>query len=282
MTQLPEFKQRTADSHKGEYGRVLIIGGSVGMSGSVAMAGKACLRSGAGLVTIATPRDCLDVVASFEPSLMTRPLSCDSQGRVSETSLEAIDDLLQTADCVALGPGLGRSPAIDKFVGRLYTNVTAPMVIDADALNALAAKPKRLLSPAGPRILTPHSGEFRRLVSDSFETREEEEQQAQKFARQREVTLILKGYRSLVTDGTRVRHNETGNPGMATGGSGDVLTGVIAGLVAQAYSTWDAAVLGCHLHGLAGDLAAQRLGQTSLIASDLLDFLPPAFLTLES
>ena len=133
---VPRIRDRSQDSHKGDYGRVLVIGGSVGMGGSVAMAGKACLRSGAGLVTIATPRDCLSVVAGFEPSYMTRPLDCDVHGRVHEKSLEMVDDLLQTADCVALGPGLGRGPAVDRFVVQLYRNVEAPMVVDADALNA--------------------------------------------------------------------------------------------------------------------------------------------------
>lgn len=276
---VPEIRDRSQESHKGDYGRVLVIGGSVGMGGSVALTGKACLRAGAGLVTIATPRDCLPVVAGFEPSYMTRPLDCDSQGKVHEKSLEMVDDLLQTADCVALGPGLGRGPAVDRFVIQLYRNVEAPMVVDADALNALAAHADRWENPPGERILTPHAGELRRLIPGLHENRGEQLQQAREFAQKIGCTMIFKGHQSMVTDGDQEVFNQTGNPGMATGGAGDVLTGIVAGLVGQGYSCWDAAVLGCHLHGLAGDLAAAQLGTVSLIASDLVDFLPAAFVS---
>ena len=276
---VPRIRDRSQDSHKGDYGRVLVIGGSVGMGGSVAMAGKACLRSGAGLVTIATPRDCLSVVAGFEPSYMTRPLDCDVHGRVHEKSLEMVDDLLQTADCVALGPGLGRGPAVDRFVVQLYRNVEAPMVVDADALNALSAHSERMSEPPGARILTPHAGELKRLIPDLLPTREAQLKQATEFASKMGCTMIFKGHHTMVTDGCHEIFNTTGNPGMATGGVGDVLTGVVAGLVGQGYSCWDAAVLGTHLHGLAGDLAAEKFGTASLIASDLLDYLPAAFLS---
>jgi NAD(P)H-hydrate epimerase len=151
------------------------------------------------------------------------------------------------------------------------------MVVDADALYAVAQHPECLLEPAGPRILTPHPGEFRRLIDGVDANREEQERLAVKLARSSNAVILLKGHRTLITDGRRAVHNQTGNPGMATGGCGDVLTGVIAALVGQHLAPFDAACLGAHVHGLAGDLAAGELGQVSLIASDLPRFLPAAF-----
>lgn len=273
---LPPRKQY---SHKGDYGRALLIGGSRGMSGAVGLAGLATLRSGAGLVKLAVPDVCLDLVASFEPAYMTVPLPNDTAGRIALLAEQELPSLIEAATCLACGPGLGRSSDLDQLVAKLYTSVAKPMVIDADALNALAAQAGVLEQPGGPRILTPHPGEFRRLVQadsqdDSTNSLEE---QAVDLANRCGIVVVLKGHQTLITDGQMREQNATGNPGMATGGSGDVLTGVITALVCQGLAPLDAAVFGTYVHGLAGDLAAAELGEVSLIASDLIDFLPAAF-----
>lgn len=276
---LPTLPPRKADAHKGDFGRALLVGGSRGMSGAIALAGMAALRSGAGLVTLAVPDVCLETVASFEPSYMTTPLVCDEAGRLRREAGAEIGRLASVSDCVACGPGLGRSPELSELVLQLYQTLTRPLVLDADGLNALAAAGEHGPAASGPRILTPHPGEFRRLAGqlDARWPWEELCQRAVGLALRRNCVLVLKGHRTLVTDGRRVTFNTTGNPGMATGGSGDVLTGVITALVGQGLGAFEAAQLGVYVHGLAGDLAATQLGQTSLIARDLIALLPQAF-----
>lgn len=248
------------------------------MTGAAALAGMAALRGGAGLVQVAVPHSCLDVVASFEPSYMTFPLADDEQGRLAAAAQSALAEPLAKATAIACGPGLGRSPELTELVAWLYASVSQPAVFDADALNALAERPQVLERPGGPRVLTPHPGEFLRLVGRADRLpREACEREAVKLAARAGVVLVLKGHRTLVTDGTQQARNATGNPGMATGGCGDVLTGLITALVCQKLSPFDAARLGVYLHGLAGDLAAAELGQVSLVASDLVRFLPAAF-----
>jgi len=276
---LPQLPARRPESHKGDFGRALLVGGSRGMSGAIALAGMAALRGGAGLVRLAVPDTCLDVVASFEPSYMTAPLACDEASRIVLAAKEAIIELSEDATCLACGPGLGRSDELTELVGWLYENVTQPVVFDADALNALSSRTDGLASGGGPRVLTPHPGEFRRLVGDhtSRLSIESLRERAAELAEEYGLVLVLKGHRTLITDGTRITYNVTGNPGMASGGSGDVLTGLIAALVCQGLPVFEAAQLGVHVHGLAGDLAASCLGHTSLIASDLVNHLPQAF-----
>lgn len=208
---------------------------------------------------------------------MTLPLPADKQGRIAAAAADLLVDAAAEADVVAMGPGLGRSPELTDLVDRLFRQVAAPMVVDADALNALADLPAGLPTPGGPRVLTPHPGEFRRLSGLPRLTPDEAPRVADQRAAVHGVVIVLKSHRTTVTDGVRRVVNTTGNPGMATGGSGDVLTGVIAGLIGQQHSPFDAAHLGVHLHGRAGDLAAAELGETSLIASDLLRWLPAAF-----
>jgi NAD(P)H-hydrate epimerase len=246
------------------------------MTGAVVMAGMAALRGGAGLVRLAVPASCLDIVAGFEPSYMTAPLADDAAGRISAPAEQQVLDLAQTATVVACGPGLGRSEELQKFVAGLYQQLPQPMVADADALNALAAQPHELSRHAGPRILTPHPGEFARLLGKKLEG-EAREQAAVDLAARAKLVLVLKGYHTLITDGTRQWHNTTGNPGMATGGSGDTLTGLVTALACQGLEPYEAARLAVYLHGLAGDLAAAELGQVSLIASDIVRYLPAAF-----
>ncbi len=278
---LPRLPARAADSHKGDYGQALLIGGSRGMSGAIAMAGMAALRGGAGLVTLATADACLDTVASFEPSYMTTPLPCDDFGRITLVARDKIVELAENATCIACGPGIGRSIELTNLIGWIYKSLTTPIVLDADALNALAARPQRLANPGGPRIITPHPGEFKRLVHNEELPLEKMAEKATTLAADHGIVIALKGHRTLVTDGQLEFRNTTGNPGMATGGSGDVLTGLITALVCQGLPPFDAAQLGVHLHGLAGDLAAADLGQVSLIASDLVRYLPDAFQAIE-
>ena len=283
---LPKLPPRKPDAHKGDFGRALIYGGSRGMAGAIALAGMACLRSGAGLVRLAVPRCILSTVAGLEPSYMTVPLHDDDEGRirVHTQDLGYITSLAAGATCVGCGPGLGQSVDLAAFVCAAYQTFTEPMVLDADALNALARTEKGWVGkPSGPRVLTPHPGEFARLVGlDGFSRapRAEQVAKARLFAKGEGIVLLLKGHETFITDGAREAVNKAGNPGMATGGCGDVLTGIITGLVCQGLSAFDAAVLGGHVHGLAGDLAAEELGQVSMIASDLLKYLPRAFKSL--
>ncbi|MEE3371701.1 MAG: NAD(P)H-hydrate dehydratase [Planctomycetota bacterium] len=279
---LPRLAPRLPSAHKGDYGRALLIGGSRGMSGAIALAGRATLRGGAGLVTLAVPDVCLETIASFEPCYMTMPLQSDGAGRIAATNLDQLVPFAGRATCVACGPGLGRSPELVSFVDELYQALQNPMVVDADALNALAARRDGVAAPGGERVLTPHLGEFRRLQEQADLKSLAVEEAAEKLALRHHVVLVLKGPQTLITDGRRSVRNTTGNPGMATAGSGDVLTGVITALISQGLSGWDAARLGVYVHGRAGDLAAQQLGQVSLIASDLLDHLAPAFGELEA
>ena len=275
-TPLPQLPPRDPESHKGDYGRALLIGGSRGMSGAIALAGMATLRSGAGLVTLGVPEACLVTVAAFEPSYMTLPLPCDAAGRLRHDAAQQLTEPLEVATAVACGPGWGRSTALAQLAQGLFTKIAQPTVFDADALNGLVAAGATLSHHAGPRILTPHPGEFARLVGEDLEADARSERAVQ-LARDAGLIVVLKGHRTLITDGTEVFHNTTGNAGMATGGCGDVLTGVITGLLCQGLTPLEAARLGVYLHGRAGDLAAEQLGEVSLIASDLLAYLPAAF-----
>jgi NAD(P)H-hydrate epimerase len=278
MADVPRLPPRRPDAHKGDFGRALLIGGSRGMAGAIGLAGMACLRSGAGLVKLAVPESILDTVAGFEPSYMTLPLPCDAEGKIAAAAQEQLRDAVADATCVAFGPGLGQSQGLSQLGDWLENHVTRPMVIDADGLHAwVASRPLRKRPLTGPRILTPHPGEFARLTNVPTKDRETQIKRAKEGAQEIGWVMVLKGHKTFITDGTREAVNTTGNPGMATGGTGDVLTGVITALVCQGLSPFDAAVLGAHVHGLAGDLAAAELGQVSLIASDLLRYLPKAW-----
>lgn len=276
----PKLPPRDAHSHKGDYGRALLIGGSLGMAGAPALAGMACLRSGAGLVAIATPRCVQATVAGFYPAYTTHALPDDGE-RLTTQAAPAIDALMMEADAIAIGPGLGRGAALNDLVAAAWASAK-PQVIDADGLNALAASREKLAAPAGPRVLTPHAGEFARLAGEKLNDPNDDAQRRERAAALArscggETVVLLKGPRSVVTDGERFAVNATGNPGMATGGSGDVLTGVVTALLAQGLSAFDAARLGAHVHGLAADLAAAMLGEVSLTAVELVDHLPAAW-----
>ena len=282
---LPALPPRHAESHKGDFGSALLIGGGRGMAGAVSLASIAALRSGAGRVTAATPAGSQAVVASFEPSVMTCGLPDDEHGFFAAIATETLLSLAGPMSSVAIGTGLGRSPCLTELVIKLITDLTVPAVIDADALYALAESgaPNRILqAAAAPRILTPHAGEWARLIGATAPAHSTCEAEALAWSAAHKAILVLKGHRTLVTDGTHCYYNMTGNPGMATGGSGDVLTGVITGLLAQGMSSWDAARVGVYLHGLAGDLALEEKGEVSLIASDLLAALPAAIQSFQS
>ena len=277
-TPMPTLRPRDADSHKGDFGRALLVGGSRGMSGAISLTGQATLRSGAGLVTLAVPGCVQDVVASMEPSYMTMALA-DDDGHIAQAATETVISLARNATAVALGPGIGRRPHLVDLVIESYREINKAMVVDADALFAFAERKDALAKPGGARILSPHPGEFARLTSRLPEGPQRITAAAELARRdaQGSTVVALKGHNTVVTDGTRYTVNRTGNPGMATGGSGDVLTGIITGLLCQGFEPFDAARLGVHVHGLAGDLAANELGQVSMIASDLIHYLPKAF-----
>lgn len=265
---VPTIPVRDVDSHKGTYGRVLVIAGSRGMSGAAILTGSAALRSGAGLVTVACPEAVQDIVAKGNACYTTFGI----------TELPLLVELAAKCDVIAIGPGLGLAPETATMVRTILDAFPAkPIVLDADGLMNLLPLPESIRTRAMPIVMTPHPGEFTRLTGRTAnEISANRVALAVEFASQHRVVLLLKGYRTIVTDGTQVYTNETGNPGMATGGTGDVLTGVIAAFIGQGFSPFDAAALGAHVHGRAGDLAAEVFGMVSLIASDLLDHLPKA------
>lgn len=277
VRRVPKLPRRAATAHKGDFGRVLILAGSRGMAGAAALAGDAALRAGAGLVTIATPQSVYPIVAAKVTCCTTHPLPETPVGTFSERGAGAILELAKSFDVVALGPGLGRHEGTWRLARLLAAGIRKPMVIDADGLNALAEKPHCLRNAPAPRVLTPHPGEMARLTHLTIgEVQSSRRKVAEWVARHYRAVVLLKGHGTIVTDGTRIRINTTGNPGMATGGTGDVLTGVLAALIGQGLSPFDAALLAAHVHGLAGDLAAREFGEVSMIATDVLDKLPEA------
>ncbi len=281
VTTLPKLAARKRDGHKGDYGRVLVVAGSRGMSGAAVLSGSAALRAGAGLVKVATPHEVTPIVAGAQPCCTTASLPQDADGRISFIALDALLDLAKDHDVVAIGPGLGRSAELTRLLVELVAALDMPVVLDADALNAFVASPEKLHCPNAPCIITPHPGEFARLLGvDTKTVQADRLALATRFAKEHGLIVVLKGEGTIVTDGSRAFVNRTGNPGMATGGAGDVLTGVVAALVGQGMEPFHAAQLAVHVHGAAGDLACDHLGETSLIATDLLDFLPTAIRAL--
>jgi len=285
---IPKLKPRAADAHKGDFGKVLIIAGSVGMSGAAALAGRAALRAGAGLVRVATPKSVLPIVASIEPSFTTIPLPEDSCGRISAKAINVILDAINKNDAVAFGPGIGVSGALQSILETLLQQENLRLVIDADGLNNLTAlkswSPTKTFGDRSGKIkakliLTPHPGEMKRLWSGLFREPlpDSRQEQAVQLAQHTGTVVALKGAGTVVTGGQKVYVNKTGNPGMATAGSGDILTGVIVAIVGQGLSNFDATVLGVYIHGLAGDIAAEKVGQVSLIATDIIESLGEAF-----
>lgn len=277
ITRIPALRPRDADAHKGKFGHVLVVGGSRAMSGAAALAGLGALRGGAGLVTVATADAAQAVVATFSPSYMTAALPSDPAGVLTAAAEAPALALAAERDVLAIGPGLGKSAGVTQVVVALMARTQKPVVLDADGLNAVE-KRREVLGRRGPLVLTPHPGEFARIAGVATATlQRDREAHALRYAGDVGCVLILKGAGTLVTDGRRLYRNATGNAGMATGGTGDVLTGVVAALLAQEMDPFSASVLGVYLHGLAGDLARDALGEVSLVSSDLIDYLPQAF-----
>jgi NAD(P)H-hydrate epimerase len=273
---------RPADGNKGVYGHVLVIGGSLGKAGAAAMAGISALRAGAGLSTVATASSILPTVASFHPELMTEPFQETDQGTISEAALLSghLDAIARGKTVLAVGPGISRNLETAHFVRSVVQQYRIPIVLDADGLNAFEGEAEKLNGKDRPLVITPHPGEMSRLTGLSIpEVQTDRVGLARRFAEEHNLILVLKGHRTVVAlPGGEVWINPTGNPGMATGGTGDVLTGITAGLVAQNPNRIPQAVIGAvYLHGLAGDVACERTGEQSLVATDLIHALPEAF-----
>jgi NAD(P)H-hydrate epimerase len=276
----PLIGPRPAESNKGSYGHVLVVGGSLGKAGSVAMAGMAALRGGAGLSTVATPKSVLGTVAGFHPELMTEPLPETDVGTISSSALNRIEELAKGKSVLAVGPGISRDPQTAALVRTLVAKVPLPMVLDADGLNAFEGRTDELNGKGRTLVITPHPGEMARLAGGTVaDVQKDRLGVARKFARDHELIVVLKGHRTLVVqpDG-EAWVNTTGNPGMSTGGTGDILTGMVAGMLGQHQKDALGAVLAAvHLHGLAGDVVRESVGEHSLVATDLLKGLPDAF-----
>jgi hydroxyethylthiazole kinase-like uncharacterized protein yjeF len=276
----PLVGPRPGESNKGNYGHVLVVGGSLGKAGAAAMAGMAALRVGAGLSTVATPKAVLGTVAGFHPELMTEPLSETDAGTISTSALNRIDELAKGKSVLAIGPGISRDPQTSELVRSLVARVRLPTVVDADGLNAFEGRTKGLSGKGRTLMITPHPGEMARLAGCTVaDVQKDRLGVARKFAREHEVIVVLKGHRTLVVqpDG-EAWVNTTGNSGMATGGTGDVLTGMVAGMMAQhPRDAFSAVLAAVHLHGLSGDVMCESVGEHSLVATDLLRGLPEAF-----
>jgi len=274
------FQPRALESNKGRFGHVLVVGGSQGKAGAAALCGIAALRTGAGLATVATPAAVLDTVAGFAAELMTEAPGEAGAPQFASDDAAACLELARSRDVLAIGPGLSQRPGVAEFVHRLVRGATCPVVLDADGLNAFAGSREPLQSGGGALILTPHPGEMARLLGRSVdEVQADRIGVARAFASRHRCILVLKGFRTLIAHpGGEVWFSAAGNPGMATGGSGDVLTGMIAASVAQFPGRVEEAVRAAVLlHGMAGDAAAEAVGEESAIAGDLLNFLPVAF-----
>jgi hydroxyethylthiazole kinase-like uncharacterized protein yjeF len=276
------FPPRPSGSHKGHFGHVLVVAGSVGKTGAAVLASTGALRTGAGLVTVATPHPCLAVVAAARAEVMTAPAPATASGGFAEEGLETLLALAGERDAVVLGPGLGRDPSTERLVRAFVSRCPVPLLVDADGLNALAPasdrpEPSELRGRSAGTVLTPHPGEMARLCGRTVsEIQADRPRLAAELARATGAVVVLKGQRSVVAapEGP-LAVTPAGNPGLATGGTGDVLSGVVGALLAR-LEPWPAATAGVHLHGRAGDLAAAALGQEGLAAGDVAEALPRA------
>lgn len=273
------FKPYSQDAHKGTFGRVFVLAGSSGMSGAAYLTGMAAAKSGAGLVTVGTPSSLQDILAAKSTEIMTMGL-CETKNRtLSIKALEKALDFAEKCDSVAIGPGLSQDKDTQKFVWEFIKRCKTPMVVDADGINALAKKTEILRDTLTPVVITPHPGEMARLLSTSLQKIQEDRVKSVKLAAKKFLcTAVLKGASTLIaTVHDELYINPTGNPGMATGGSGDVLTGIIAAFLARGMAPYEAAIAGAYIHGLAGDFASKDTREISLLAGDLINFLPEAF-----
>ncbi|MDD5450116.1 MAG: NAD(P)H-hydrate dehydratase [Candidatus Omnitrophica bacterium] len=273
--------KRKSDTHKGNYGHVFVLAGSVGLTGAPYMAAQAALLSGSGLVTVGLPKSLMPIIAKRFVEVMTRSLAQTRAQSISLRAFHEIESFSKKATILAIGPGLSQNKETQLLIRKVISRIDKPMVIDADGLNALAGHLeilRRVKHEGRKPILTPHDGEMGRLIGKSAKfVHKNRKMIANDFAKKYNVTLVLKGYHTIVSSpGKKTYINKTGNPGMASGGIGDCLTGIIASFMGQGLSAFDAARFGVYCHGLAGDLAAKEKGELSLTASDLLNKLPLA------
>lgn len=267
---LNKLPDRKPDTHKGNYGKILLLCGSKGYTGAAALSAMGALRSGAGLVYLAVPECIYQIEATklLEPIVMPLP---DQGGSLSTTALAPISSLLESKNAVLIGPGLGRSEGVSAVVKYVLETFTGPLVLDADGINAICKHKDLLRERTAPTILTPHEGEFTRLTGAPCKDRIAD---AIDLASDMGCIVLLKGHKTVITDGRTVYINTTGNPGMAVGGSGDVLSGIIVSLLGQGLTPIDAASCGAWLHGAAGDICAKEIGQYGMLPSDMLQVLP--------
>ena len=261
---------RKADAHKGNFGRILLLCGSVGFTGACAMAAKAAARTGAGLIYVGVPQDIYPIIACKLDEPMVFPLPAH-EGKLASSAQKWITEKLPQMDAVLIGPGLGQNQGVRECVFTVLQEAKCPVVLDADGINVLASHIDVLRESACPVIVTPHPGEFKRLGGDLSIGREAA---AQRLAKDLNCICLLKGHHTVISDGTTTVINPTGNPGMATGGSGDVLAGIICALLGQGLLPTDAAACGAWLHGAAGDLCAQEIGQYGMLPTDIISALP--------
>lgn len=268
--------KRKADGHKGDYGHVFVIAGSTGMTGAAYLAAEAAVLSGAGLVTCGIPKSLNPIMAVKLTEAMTLPLEDGGLGAFTLPAFARIFDFSKKADVVALGPGISQGPEIEALVKKILIAVDRPIVLDADGINAIAREPQALLARRSPTVITPHAGELGRLLKkDAKSIQKQRKEAAIETACRFKVITVLKGHGTVVADPKKNLYvNATGNPGMASGGCGDVLTGIIAAFIGQGLSPFDAAKFGVYVHGAAGDLAAEEKGELSLRATDILEKLP--------
>ncbi|OGU18240.1 MAG: bifunctional ADP-dependent (S)-NAD(P)H-hydrate dehydratase/NAD(P)H-hydrate epimerase [Geobacteraceae bacterium GWC2_53_11] len=279
-TMRPMLRRRDRQAHKGHYGHCLILAGSTGMTGSAALAANSAVRAGSGLVTLGVAESIHPILEIKTTEAMTTALPDSGSGHLTNSAFPAIEKMLAGKDAVAIGPGFGRRPGTYALVQNLVETVSLPLVIDADGLNALAEDITVLKRKKSKQvILTPHPGEMSRLLGTSIPDVEAIRiSVAQEFARSNGVYLVLKGARTIIASPTGTAAiNGSGNPGMATGGMGDVLTGIIVSLLGQGYGAWDACRLGVFLHGFAADMVAEEMGEIGINASDVLEKLPYAY-----
>jgi NAD(P)H-hydrate epimerase len=273
---LPE---RPAEAHKGTFGKIVVIAGSVGYTGAAALSAESALRSGAGLVTLGVPESLNDILEAKLTEVITRPLPETGARALSAEALPAVRQLLAAADAVAVGPGLSRKPGTQELVRAIVSEIDVPCVVDADGLSALSPEAVGARAGGAPLVLTPHPGEMSRLIGRAVgDIQKRREETAAEAARAARATVLLKGAATVIADADgEVYINPTGNSGLASGGTGDVLTGVVAALLARGLSGMEAAALGAYVHGAAGDAAAADIGETSMVAGDVLGRLHVVF-----
>lgn len=267
---LKTLPDRAIDAHKGDFGKILLLCGSKGYTGAAYLAAMGALRSGAGLVFLGVPESIYQIEAIKLNEAIVFPLS-DAEGKLSSKAIPEILERLPRMDAVLIGPGLGQSEGTFAVVKAVLENAFCPVVLDADGINAIAAHKDILRGRTNPTILTPHAGEFARLGGVTGENRVAA---AEEMAKDLGCILLLKGHNTVITDGENTYINPTGNPGMAVGGSGDVLSGIITAFLGQGVAPLEAAACGAWVHGAAGDLCAAEIGQYGMLPSDMVNVLP--------